>query len=297
MHRLLPGLLACASCAFDRTGGSSANLTDASPPDATPDAGTLLPTHLLLSEVCAGPDSLEFIEILNPTCLSIDLRTYYLADQRTYPLLPAWGSRPPLPGTQNAVLRFPPGSILESGAAAVIAHDGTAFAAAFGGPADFAIINPGGSTPMEVIAYRSAPDMLIANSGEPIALFEWDGARDLVRDVDIVIAGEAPALSHQLLGKQDVAPDGVDGPDADAIGTFYHPDLVSMPAMAARDATTGSYQRIAFEAGFETAEGGNGTGGHDETSEDTRMTWEQQPGSPPTPGSVPPALTVSCTDE
>jgi hypothetical protein len=43
----------------------SANLPDPSPSDATPDAWRLLPTDLLRSERCAGPDTSEFIEILD----------------------------------------------------------------------------------------------------------------------------------------------------------------------------------------------------------------------------------------
>lgn len=297
MERLVAVVVACASCTFDPAGGVPASVSDAAPPGATPDSGPPRPTHLLLSEVAAGPDSLEFVEIFNPTCLPIDLATYYLTDQPTYALMPSWGRRAPLPGRMNAILRFPSGSIIADGAAVVVARDGAAFADAFGHPAEFAITDPGSSTPMDLIAYRSTPDMLIANSGEPIALFEWDGQRDLVRDIDIVIAGEAPASSHQLIAKQEVAPGGVDGPDADSIGTYYRPDQASLPAMAERDATAGSYQRIAFEAGFELATGGNGTDGHDETSEDTRATWEQEAGTPPSPGAVPASLSRSCTDE
>ena len=49
-----------------------------------------------------------------------------------------------------------------------------------------------------------------------------------------------------------------------------------------------SYKRIALE-GLNEIPGANGEFGHDETSEDTRATWEQTY-SPPTPGEVHPSL-------
>ena len=286
---LLGGLTACA---FDPSGTSTAT-PDASPPDAAPDARQFTAVHLLISEVKSGPDSLEFIEIFNPTCDDVDLTTYYLGDEPTYPLAPSWGTSRPMPGTLNAVVRFPPGEILASGAVAVVARDSLAFSAEYGVVPRFGLLNAGASA-MEFIAYRSTPDMVLANTGEVVALFEWDGEGDLVRDVDIVVAGEAPATSHQLIAKQLLAPRGVDGPDVDDTLTTYLPDGASLPAMQARDATEGSYQRIAFEGEFEAASGGNGVDGHDETSEDTRNTWEQEPGTAPTPGEVPDALSVSC---
>lgn len=285
---LLGGLTACA---FD-PGGTSGS-PDASHPDATPDAQQLTAVHLLLSEVKSGPDLLEFIEIFNPTCTDVDLTNYYLGDEPTYPLAPSWGTSRPMPGTLNAVVRFPPGEILASGAVAVVARDSLAFAAEYGGVPRFGLLNAGSSA-MEFIAYRSEPDMVLANTGEVVALFEWDGESDLVRDVDIVIAGEAPTTSHQLIAKQLLAPRGVDGPDVDDALTTYLPDGASLPLMEARDATEGSYQRIAFEVEYEAASGGNGFEGHDETSEDTLSTWEQEPGTAPTPGEVPETLSVSC---
>ena len=286
---LLGGLTACA---FEPTGTSGAP-PDASPPDAAPDARQFTAVHLLLSEVKSGPDSLEFIEIFNPTCSDVDLTTYYLADEPTYPLAPSWGTSRPMPGTLNAVVRFPPGEILASGAVAVVARDSLAFAAEYGALPRFGLLNAGESA-MEFIAYRSMPDMILANTGEVVTLFEWDGESDLVRDIDIVVAGEAPATSHQLIAKQVLAPRGVDGPDGDDALTPYLPDGASLPFMQVRDATDGSYERVAFEGEYEAASGGNGMEGHDETSEDTRNTWEQVPASTPTPGEVPASLAVSC---
>jgi len=56
MHRLVP---------VPRPGSVSANLPDPSPSKATPDAPTLLPAALPLSDVSSGSDTSEFIEILH----------------------------------------------------------------------------------------------------------------------------------------------------------------------------------------------------------------------------------------
>ena len=287
-----------AACSFDAGGpsgsgdGGGGDMIDAAPPDADRPQQV----HLLLTEVKPGPDDLEFIEIWNPTCEDVDLTNYYLTDEPTYPLAPSWGASRPMPAGLNAVLRFPSGEILASGAVAVVARDSDAFASEYGSRPRFGLLNAGTSA-MEFVAYRSMPDMILANTGEAVALFEWDGASDLVRDVDVVVAGEAPGDGHQLVAKQLLAPRGVDGPDGDDTLSPYLPDDASLPAMRERDAVEGSYQRIAFEGEYEAASGGNGVDGHDETSEDTRNTWEQEPGTIPTPGEVPEALSVSCVGQ
>jgi len=251
-------------------------------------------THILISEVKPAPDTLEFIEIYNPTCHDLSLATYFLTDMPSYSLLPSWGGAPPAPGLENAIVKFPDGETLASGETAVVAHDGGALADEFGMAPRFALTNIGNSTGMEFVVYQGAKDMTILNVGEPITLFEWDGERDLVLDVDIVIAGDAPPVARRLVAKQDVAPDGVDGPDSDTDPSSYLEETVTIPAMGTRETNAGSYQRIALEGEFEAAVGGNGVAGHDETGEDTRNTWEDTVASPPTPGSVPLALAVSC---
>ena len=287
-----------AACSFDSSaagGGDGGGVViDAGADAGAPDATVTRGTHVLLTEVKAGPDTLEFIEIYNPTCVDQDLSNYYLSDDPAYSLLPSWGEPTPDLGDGDAVLRFPPGSMLAAQQVAVIARAGSTFTAEYGAPPDYALLAPGGAMRMDFVAQGSNDDMRISPSGEPVTLFEWDGTRDLVHDVDLVIAGEAPAAGHQLIPKQVLSPDGVDGPDDDSDNTEYREDVATMPLMMERDANTGSYERIVFEDSFEIAEGGNGIVGHDETSEDTRTTWDQDPGSTPNPGEVPLSLHVSC---
>ncbi|HLU66743.1 MAG TPA: hypothetical protein VKZ63_10730, partial [Kofleriaceae bacterium] len=107
-----------------------------------------------------------------------------------------------------------------------------------------------------------------------------------------VITGHNPAAGQAIGPKHVVAPEGVDGPDDDDVATLYRADSALMMPMVAMDG--GSYQRIRLEEGHELAAGGNGVSGHDETSENTRATWEQDVGTVPTPGEVPVPLGVEC---
>ena len=294
----LVGITALAgACSFDSSGlagGDGGAAVDAAVDGAPPDAVVTRGAHVLLTEVKTGPDTLEFVEIYNPTCVDVDLSDYYLSDDPAYSLLPSWGEPAPDLGEVDAVVRFPAGAVLEARAVAVVARSGTAFETGFGRPADYALSSPGGAARMLFVAQGDQPNMTISADGEPVTLFTWDGESDLVRDVDMVIAGEAPVAGHQLVPKQVLSPDGVDGPDGDDTASRYRDDEATLPSMTARDANSGSYARIVFEDPFETADGGNGVVGHDETSEDTRTTWEQDVGSSPTPGEVGASLQVDC---
>ena len=55
--------------------------------------------------------------------------------------------------------------------------------------------------------------MLSESSGEVVILYTWDGASDLVQDIDYAVWGD----KVEGVDKSGV---GVDGPDADADATF-----------------------------------------------------------------------------
>lgn len=293
------------TCGFDPTGGQARSGDgDATPDAAAGDAHTVdaaaTPSalHLLLTEVKTNPVTSEFIEIYNPTCEPVDLSTYYLADDARYGLLPSWGDAPPQLGHLDAVLKFPDGATLAPGAAAVVARSEPGFTTAYGGAPDFAVLSPTVAQGMVFIAHGDTRNVDLRNAGEAVTLFRWDGVGDLVADGDVVVAGDLPGDGDQVVSKQTIAPEGVDGPDGDDVATAYRADAATIPAALRRDAgitaSSGAYQRIALEDGFEIELGGNGVGGHDETSEDTLMTWEQETGSVPTPGEVPDSLRVPC---
>jgi hypothetical protein len=288
-------ILAGAGCSFDgRTsatdappGTIDARRIDAPPVeiDAEPDPG-----HLLLSEIRTFGTS-EFVEIYNPTLAPIQLENYYLTDIQSYWDLPSrGGGNPPVTPANDFMVRFPDGAELDAGEVATIAMSGPAFLTAFGPPPTYTIQTPtAGATPMALAAYGVSIGASITNDGEMVALFFWDGESDLVADADLVIAGSAPVDINTFIPREPV-----DGPDVDTVATPYAPDALTIQDFGADTTENGgllrSYKRIALETGQELVTGGNGEHGHDETSEQTRATWDSRDNgddyTAPTPGTV-----------
>src|SRR5579871_2185854 len=73
--------------------------------DGMPD-GNSAPSHVVLSEICLGPDGSEFVEIVNPTAATDDLSQYYLANHGSYFKLPA--NQQVMPQS-HFIVRFPAG--------------------------------------------------------------------------------------------------------------------------------------------------------------------------------------------
>lgn len=228
--------------------------------------------HLLLSEIgwrglndATRADSTEFLEITNPTAATIDLSATYLADVNAYAALPVTGSIGLSGAADDFAMRFPPGASIGPGQTRVIAMDGGRWKRATGADADFMMANAGGATsaiPMiDVSSARGsgypALDRL-ANSGEFVWLFSWDGYSDLVCDVDFVHWG-APAGGNIPVRKGPGQCQ--DGPDASAVVSCYRTDLgvpsgslgrpLAVPANGA-----GTRQRT----GAEGSEAGSGNG-------------------------------------
>ena len=304
---LVAALSGAAGCQFtpagaggnpgDRDGGDPGADAGLPPPidgDPTPDAPPPGPgVHLLLTEVKSEPDSSEFIEIFNPLTVPVELEDYFLADHPAYAQLPQHveAGTEPLVGNREGIVRFPPGSIIPAGGVAVIAMDEAGFSDAFGGLVpEFTVVPAPDSSAadMQIVANGNVP-MQVDDGGEAIVLFHWDTETDLVTDVDIVVAGEdVTGENDEIFDKTGVM---VEGPDADAVASTYVADSATMQPMEFRSGFGGSHKRIVLEDGSEIDSGGNGADGHDETSEDTRVTWEQvDDASAPTPGNVPSSL-------
>jgi len=116
--------------------------------------------------------------------------------------------------------------------------------------------------------------------GDAVALFAWDGAADLVRDVDLVAWCE-PGRDCAAVDKSGVA---VDGPDADDAPTTYLADTpadAQAPAPAPDDGR--ALARLDLTEGAEAAAAGNGPGGDDETAEPWATTFVT---AAPTPGTL-----------
>ena len=254
--------------------------TDARPVDARPidgpGGGTV--AALQLTEIVLAPTGGEMIEIVNPGAVAVDLSTYYLSDTPGYFKLPAGVAMVGADST-DFVAKFPAGATLAPHAVATIAIDSAAnFTLAYPG------VNPTYSLVSGPITVLTTGVATLTNAGEPVILFQWNGAADRVVDVDIMVAG-TPSAANLLVAKTPV-----DGPDADSAATAYAIDALSIPSQTAPGAAK-STKRIALESiATETPSGGNGLGGHDETSEQTNVTWDSAAYTAPTPGVVPPAL-------
>ncbi len=271
--RLL-ALLALAACSYQPPGETGTG--DGPGKDADrPDVPTASGPHLLLSEIFSEGPSDEFIEIFNPSQTAVALDHVYLTDVANYWSLPAGA---PISLATDFLAKFPDGSQLAAGGLIVIAVDGPAFQTTFGQTPAYTLRTPtSGAAEMTMIASLGSGGA-ISDEGEMVVLFEWDGQRDLVRDIDIVVHGMPSGVN--LLSKKDP----VDGPDDNTDPTSYATDSNIAMAMTSRteDGGDASYQRLTIDEN-EIETGGNGVGGHDETSEPLDTTWSST--SPANPGS------------
>jgi len=244
--------------------------------------------HLLLTEAVLTPTADEFIEIYNPTGAPVDLTNYYLSDDEDYALLPgAFGAGPPPNiGSSDFIAQFPPGAVIAAGQVAVIAFDGAGFITDFGFAADYEIrmTDPGTPDMLQTMVGTSAG---LTNSGENACLFFWDGATDLVSDVDMVNLG-TPSSTNDIGDKTGLS---VDGPDADTTPSTYLPDAHTMPQQLTDPGYGFSTKREQLEGANEVNSGGNGITGHDETTENILVTWDTLYVAPD-PGVVGPGVPV-----
>jgi len=127
------------------------------------------------------------IEIVNTSNQEVDLSTYYLADNGAYYALPLQSMQVTVQ-QNDFIVKFPPSAKLAAHGVVVVAIDTPMnFAATYGVAPSFSVVD--GS--MQTIAMNGQPTL--TNEGEAIVLFQWDGQSDLVRDVDILLAGRPTA--------------------------------------------------------------------------------------------------------
>jgi predicted extracellular nuclease len=248
---------------------------------------------LLLSEVVVTPTIGEFIEILNPTGSSIDLSDVYLTDATFaggsvfyYNIVTGAGAGGG--GFSDFHARFPDGASIAPGEFQTVSLAGSDdFFTAYGFDPTYELFEDG-------VGADAVPDMRealagsinnqggLSNGGEVVILYTWDGASDLVQDIDYALWGD----KDEAVDKTGIA---IDGPDADAVVSVYLNDT----AIPIQDVVSGgshaigdSFQRVDFTEGVETQSGGNGLTGSDETSEDLSVTWGL---AGATPGTAPAA--------
>ncbi|MGH1366946.1 MAG: hypothetical protein ACRBF0_25530, partial [Calditrichia bacterium] len=167
------------------------------------------------------------------------------------------------------VAQFPAGSSIPAGEVLVIAFSGLGFETEYGFKADYEIIGDDAGTPDMALLF-GGPSPGITNGGESAVLFFWDGATDLVTDVDAANIG-TPSSTNDIGDKSAIS---VDGPDADTIASTYLADALTMPFQAGDPGFGFSTKRIALEGANEVNGGGNGITGDDETTENIAVTWD-----------------------
>ena len=268
--------------------GSYASCTGSEPPAPVAD--------ILLSEIVVTPTGGEFIEVHNPTGVSVDLSDVYLTDATfagggTYYYNIVTGANAGGGGFGDFHARFPDGASIAAGEFQTVALAGSGgFLAEHG-------INPTYELFEDDAAADAIPDMRealagsingqggLSNNGEVVILYEWDGESDLVQDIDYVVWGD----KAEAVDKNGV---GIDGPDADGDMSFYPAEtpIAAQDVVATGSHAVGqSFQRIDFTEGAEAQSGGSGVAGDDETSEDLSATWEQAVSTPGTEPPPPPA--------
>lgn len=234
--------------------------------------------HLVISELSVTPTDAEFVEIYNPTIAAVDLTNYYLSDNSVYFRIAAglpWAPISDNP-TSDFLVQFPPGTMLAPGAAVVVAVLDDGFEQIYGNCPNFVLRDTpapcaAGEAAAMVVPMNGAADNMAAgfsNDREMIVLFHWDGTLDSpVEDVDYLTWGVTMDAGNR----------------ADKTGEAgYQPDTafdLQKPAPAPPNAQ--SIERCVIESN-ETASGGNGIIGHDETSEDLGAAFVVQ--TTPTPG-------------
>jgi len=279
---LVAGLAACANGGAhnnDAAGGGDARHNDAREHEdgergsdgSGSDAMPMGPSHVLLSEVCLGPDGAEFVELVNPTTSAVDLSHYYLSNHGSYFKLPA--GAPTLP-QDHFIVQFPAGaSIAPAGIITVAMLSASSFQSAYGVMPTYSITD-GTMTNTDL---NLTPHL--TDSGAFVVLFQWDGSTALVRDVDMMFAGTVQS-PNTLISKSGYT----------QMGVSYAADANTIPQTQPTPALGKSTKRIALEGSHETQAGvGNGITGHDETSEATNLTWDQT-FSNPTPNAAPAAI-------
>jgi hypothetical protein len=264
--------------------------------------------HLLITEFCVTPTAGEFVEIHNPTDLTIDLTDYYLADY-IYNNDNDYVNIVDSTDTghyQDFLAQFPAGASIGADEYQTIAVDDTNFYDTYGVWPTYEL-NPSGEDDGDAI-----PDMLnggvggigsspgITNAGESLLLFYWDGVYDLVYDVDYVVWGDkAEAIYKTTELCKDSKTDGDEDPTCYLNDTpVENQEVVNADGGDDQPHTYGmtAQREDPDNEASETSTGGNGITGHDETSEDLSVaggSWTVDgtatPGGPP-PTDNPPEI-------
>ena len=251
------------------TGANGALYSPGTMIDGTPFAGCPTPVEqLLLSEIVVTPTDGEFVEIYNPTGAAVDLSNVYLTDATFaggptyyYQIVSGGGGGG---GFSDFHARFPDGASIGSGEYQTVALTGSDdFFANYGMNPTYELFEDGAGADAIADMREATPGSIndqggLSNGGEVVILYHWDGTSSLVTDLDYVVWGDK-AEAVDKTGVSTYQNDTAIA-DQDIVDAGGHP-------------FGSSWQRDDLTEGTETLTGGNGAGGHDETSENLSETW------------------------
>ena len=255
--------------------------------------------ELLLSELVVTPTVGEYIEIYNPGSSVVDLSDVYLTDATftgspsTYYYNLPTGSNAGGGGFGDFFARFPDGASIGPGEYQSVALAGSGdYFDEYGFVPNYELFEDGlsadGIADMREALSGSINDQGgLSDSGEIVVLLYWDGASDLVQDLDYALWGDGA----EAVDKTGIS---IDGPDGDSTTSTYQSDTATGTQAVISATSHGgdfSYQRVDFTEGTETQTGGNGVEGDDETSENLGTTWSSnQAPTPPEITAAPPVV-------
>ncbi len=237
-----------------------------------------------------------FIEVMNPTAGDVDMSHVYLTDatystSSVYYNITLGDVEAGNPGGGNGGdfhARFPDGFVLPAGASVVISLNGSAeYFEAYGVQPDFELYEDAAAPDAIPELVEAFPGSIgagplggsnvpaLSDVAESLVLYTWDGSSDDVQDLDYVTWGSNTAVRVDKTGV--------------TIGTHTYLDDTAVagqdPVAAAGPTFMHAFQRVSSDEGSETLSGGNGVGGHDETSENLSVTWADVTPSDPTQSS------------
>ena len=258
-----------------------------------PGASTPTVDKLLLTEIVVTPTGGEYVEIHNPGTDPVDLSNYYLTDATFdggstyyYQIVEGGGGGG---GFGDFHARFPVGATIAPGEYQTVAMIGTDFVTEYSVQPTYELYDTDAAIADMLEAFPGSVNGQggLTNGDEVVILYHWDGASDLVTDVDYLLYNSgSPAPNNEAVDKTGVL---IDGPDADSDSSAYQPDTPIANQMSAPSHDAGfSVQRVDLSEGAQVMSGSNGIDGADETSEDLNNTFVND-GTPTPNGPYAPA--------
>ncbi len=252
---------------------------------------------LLITEVSTLGTDQEYVEIYNPNAEPVDLSDYYLTDaihapgeQYYWRIAEGNPSQTTVGGGAFADFhaRFPDGYTVAAGDTIVVAIAGSAaFHGHFGFYPHIELFGTGPAQRMRPVfgdidgqnSIVGATTPTLSNASECVVLYHWDGASDLVTDIDIFFWGTS---TNTRFSKTGVTVGG---------STYQNETAVANQQPFPTEPTFGnSYHRTSASEAGQPGPPGNGVDGRDEVGEPLSSNFSIQPYDPARPSVAEPLI-------